>query len=89
MKYVGAVLGFLLVRFFLLTDLEVMGFKMFLHILTDGSPIPGGSRLSAINFNSLTSDTSLKLIFGVLIGGVIGNWYQAKNDMKSNNDLGE
>jgi hypothetical protein len=89
MKYVGAVLGFLLVRFFLLTDLEVMGFKMFLHILTDGSPFPGGSRLNAINFNSLTSDTSLKLIFGVLIGGVLGNWYQATNGMKSNKELEE
>ncbi len=89
MIYIGGIIGFFVVRFFLLTDLEVMWFKMFLHILREGSPLPGSSRLNAINFNSLTSDTSLKLIFGTLSGGLLVHWYQSKKEANSNKEHGE
>ena len=85
-KIIGAVVGFMLVRLFVLSDLEVMGFKMFIEMITGGMNFGGGSRLDAINFNTLTSDTSIKLFLGTAVGAYAGNWYEMKSKQSSNED---
>lgn len=89
-KVLGAILGFVLVRLFVLSEIEVMGFKMFIEVLTGGMNFGGGSRLDAINFKTLTSDTSIKLILGSAAGFYIGNWYEKKSRVQSKeNQQGE
>lgn len=82
-RLIGAAVGFLLVRLFLLSDLEVMGFKMFFEVLSGGMSFGGGSRLDAINFKTLTSDTSIKLMLGSAVGAYAGNWYEKKTKASS------
>jgi hypothetical protein len=91
-KIIGAVIGFLFVRLFVLSEIETAGFRMFIDVLTGGTSFGGGSPLRAINIHTLTSDTSIKLIFGSIAGGFAGRWYEKNkinNKIQDENNEGD
>ena len=81
-KIFGAVLGFFAVKLFLLTEIEQMGFRMFVNIISGEKTF--GNQFSIERM--LLSDTSLKLIAGTITGAALVHWYESTINLKKKVD---
>jgi hypothetical protein len=77
-KIFGAVLGFFIVKLFLLSEIEQMGFRMFVKIISGESTF--GNQFSIERM--LLSDTSLKLIAGTIAGAALVHWCESLINIK-------
>ena len=83
-KLIGAIVGFLLVKFFFLSEIEQMGFRLFINVISGN--LDFGNKISIEKM--LFSDTSLKLIGGTIAGYFIGSKYES-NLHKEQNKINE
>ena len=85
LKIIGAVIGFLIIRFFVLSNIEVLGFQMFVRVLVEG--LENGRLFSDDGSKffewALKTDTSIKLIAGTIAGGALGWWFEQNANKKN------
>ena len=85
LKIIGAIIGFLIIRFFVLSNIEVLGFQMFVRVLVEG--LEKGRLFSedGLEFfvRALKTDTSIKLIAGTIAGGALGWWFEQNANKKN------
>jgi len=77
-KLIGAILGLLITKYFILSEVDDLRLRLFLDVLSGDTNFMGNSPLSVINFNTLTSSTSIKLILGPVVGFFVGDMVRNK-----------
>ena len=85
LKIIGAIIGFLIIRFFVLSNIEVLGFQMFVRVLGEGlekGVIFDKGYLKFFEW-ALKTDTSIKLITGTIAGGALGGWFEQNANKKN------
>jgi F0F1-type ATP synthase assembly protein I len=85
LKIIGAIIGFLIIRFFVLSNIEVLGFQAFLRALEGG--LQNGTLFDKDAWKfyewALKTDTSIKLIAGTIAGGALGWWFEQNANKKN------
>jgi len=85
LKIIGAIIGFFIIRFFVLSNIEVAGFQAFLRVLE--VVIQKGKLFDKDVWKlyewALKTDTSIKLIAGTIAGGALGWWFEQNANKKN------